>query len=119
MTPDAIAARLVSAEKERDDALTMLGVYKLDRDDLKDRVKELESEVANLRDQVACATDLLQRETIVHNVLKEENAKREAWIADLDEIGRHSGKTDHREWHGKDIGWLYRGQVAYVGEEKP
>lgn len=42
----------------------------------------------------------------------------EAWIADLDEIGRHSGKSDHREWNG-EIGWLLKGQVAYVGEVKP
>lgn len=51
--------------------------------------------------------------------LKDENAKLKAWIADLAEIERHTGKTDDREWKGHAIGCLYKGQVVYIGEEKP
>lgn len=50
---------------------------------------------------------------------QQERIKRlDEWIKDLDIIGSHSGKNDMREWNG-DIGWLYPGQVAYVGESRP
>ena len=40
------------------------------------------------------------------------------WINDLDELARYKGDSGHREWHG-DMGWLHKGQVVYLGEEKP
>lgn len=87
---DQLAVRVAVAEQERDQALALLGAYRMDKDALSARVKELEAERDHLR----------------------------SWIDDLDEILRHSGKSEDREWKG-DIGWLYKGQVAYVGEVKP
>lgn len=40
---DALDARVKAAERERDDALAMLGIYVPERDELKARVKELEA----------------------------------------------------------------------------
>jgi hypothetical protein len=47
--------------------------------------------------------------------LDRENARLRKWIEELDELGGCT--TPHRDWHG-DIGWLYPGQVAYVGESR-
>jgi hypothetical protein len=47
--------------------------------------------------------------------LERKNARLRKWIEELDEIARCT--TPDRDWHG-DIGWLYPGQVAYVGESR-
>ena len=65
--------------------------------------------------RVVQCRECLQRE---RDQLASRVKKLEAWIADLDEIGRHSSTSEHREWNG-EIGWLLKGQVAYVGEVKP
>ena len=43
----------------------------------------------------------------------------ESWIASLDKLAQHSGKSENREWFGSEIGWLHRGHVVYLGEAKP
>ena len=43
----------------------------------------------------------------------------ESWIASLDKLVEHSGKSENREWFGSEIGWLHKGHVVYLGEAKP
>ena len=48
----------------------------------------------------------------------EKVKKMKAFIDDLKEIGRHTGETATREWHG-GAGWLHKGDVVYIGKVKP
>jgi len=70
----------------------------------------LESENARLQMELDCACNAEEfRQT------REENARLRKWIEELDEIAKCT--TPARDWHG-DIGWLYPGQAAYVGESR-
>ncbi len=45
-------------------------------------------------------------------------AELEQWIRGLERCSI-TNDTEERQWHGGEIGWLYPGQCAYVGTEKP
>jgi hypothetical protein len=53
------------------------------------------------------------------NAANERLGRLESWIADLEQVAAHSGKSDNREWFGPEIGWLHPGYVAYIGEARP
>lgn len=63
-----------------------------------------------------CHGEQLEREL---NAANERMRRLESWIADLEQVAAHSGKSDKREWFGPEIGWLHPGHVAYMGEAKP
>lgn len=43
----------------------------------------------------------------------------ESWINNLDEVLRYNGKDGQREWCGSEVGYLYQGQMVYLGGCKP
>jgi hypothetical protein len=53
------------------------------------------------------------------NAANKRLRRLESWIADLEQVAAHSGKSDKREWFGPEIGWLHPRYVAYMGEAKP
>lgn len=81
-----LTARLSVAERERDQALAVLGAYKMDKDDLAARVRELEAELERAKEDrnhagvIARRQMLPQMEELSARV-KELDEKLEAWKA--------------------------------------
>lgn len=51
--------------------------------------------------------------------LRERITHLESWINSLDEVLRYNGKDGQREWCGSEVGYLYQGQMVYLGGYKP
>lgn len=51
--------------------------------------------------------------------LRERITRLESWINNLDEVLRYNGKDGQREWCGSEVGYLYQGQMVYLGGCKP
>ena len=51
--------------------------------------------------------------------LRERITHLESWINSLDEVLRYNGKDGQREWCGSEVGYLYQGQMVYLGGCKP
>jgi hypothetical protein len=52
-------------------------------------------------------------------MLRERITRLESWINNLDEVLRYNGKDGQREWCGSEVGYLYQGQMVYLGGCKP
>jgi hypothetical protein len=53
------------------------------------------------------------------NRLVDRISHLESWINNLDEVLRYNGKDGQREWCGSEVGYLYQGQMVYLGGCKP
>ena len=52
-------------------------------------------------------------------MLRDRITHLESWINNLDEVLRYNGKDGQREWCGSEVGYLYQGQMVYLGGCKP
>ncbi len=84
--------------------------------DLDKKLADSRQHIIELENRLRALWDKLEWE---RKHYEDRITKLESWINSLDEVLRYNGKDGQREWYGSEVGYLYQGQMVYLGGCKP